>query len=216
MLRCPACGAVTPTGPNCDVANNDWFTWDGSGTWIDPYILQFRLNTVDPDQLLQCTGDGLLAEIPTSIRDPSAAQAYDTTHPLMTSGVMTTVELNAEVYDSTGSMHSNAASTSRVTVPVAGVYLVTFNVAWQNFSPRTETSGIREAQIRKNGSSVVAYDTKESGNADLIVGHCLTILELCAANDYFEGRVRHNATGQDLRIVTETYSPYLSACLVAT
>lgn len=206
-MRCPVCEGIVPAGSNCFVEDGTSFTWDGTGEGGDGYILVPELSA-DVDQLLVCGEDGLLAEVPLRWAEPPAVRAYSTVAISIANNTLTALTFNTELYD-TDTMWSSGAPT-RVTFTTAGVYLVTMVVAWDN-----NIVGDRFGQIRKNGTDVLARESKDTGDrSDLIVPHNITIEEQFAAADYVEVMVQQTS-GAALLIRGESYSPYLSAVRVA-
>lgn len=207
MARCPDCGTIIPIGPNCLVANTACFTRTGSGTQADPYILVPDLSA-DVDQLLTCTADGYYATEPTSLSNPPCVQAYRTTPQSITNNTLTTLSFNTEMYD-TDTMHDNTTNPERITFTTAGIYIVTLNCTWKK-----NTTGDRIAQIRKGGTDILAYESKDAGGADLFVGHSITIEDTFSAGNYVEARVQQTS-GAALNIIADSYSPTFSAIRVA-
>jgi hypothetical protein len=209
MARCPNCDAEIPIGCNCEVGDENCFEWTGDGSEGSPYVL-LPVISADPDQLLSCGADGLLAETPDVLLIPPAVQAYNTNHLTIANNTLTTVTLNTENYD-TDTMHSTSSNTGRLTFNQPGTYIVTFVCAWNK-----HVTGDRIAQIRKNGVDILAYESKRSSanSADLIVGHCITVEDDFIATDYVEARVQHTSGG-NLLLLSESYSPFFSAVRVA-
>lgn len=210
MPRCPVCEDIVPSGCNCAIENGTAWEWSGDGSDGDAFVLDPILSA-DPDQLLQCIEDlGLLALVPDSLQYPPAVQAYNSANLSIANDTVTTVTCNTELYD-TDTMHSQVSNTGRVTFTTAGLYAVTFVCAWKN-----KTGGDRVAQIRKNGSdaTILSFDSVRAGGADLIVGHTVVAEDVFAATDYVEARVRQTS-GAALLLLSESYSPFLSAARVA-
>lgn len=206
--RCPACGGVTATGPLCDVVSSDEFTATPGGTAVSPHTLTIRID-VDASNLLSCTVDGVKAILPTLITDPPSARAFHSANQSIANNTLTTVALNLEQYD-TDTMHDNAVSNSRITFTTAGKYIITFNGVWKN---TTSASGDRMAQIRKNGTDIIAFESKRMGGADLLIGHSLVVQDAFAAADYVEARVQQ-VSGAALLLYQDNYSPFLAATRV--
>lgn len=203
MARCPACGTITPTGCNCDTISTNCLVWSGDGSAASPYVLSFDFSA-DVDQLASCTADGLFAEVPATISDPPTAQIYRSSHQSIANNTLTTVTFNVELWD-TDSMHSTVSNTERLTFTTSGTYFVTACLAWNK-----DVDGDRVAQIRKNGTDILGYESKDSGAADLIVGHSLVVQDSFAAADYIEARVQHTG-GAALLLLSESYSPIFTA-----
>lgn len=204
-MRCPVCGNVIPTGPNCQVEDSTSFEWDQSSS---PYTLHPILSA-DSDQLLICGAAGLLAEPPTTLREPPACLLHRSSVQTIANNTLTTVLFPVELYD-TDNMHSTSSNTGRITFTTAGTYAVSFNCAWNK-----NITGDRVARIRKNGTDVLATEAKDSGNdTDLIIGHSILIEDSFAATDYVEALVQQTSGG-NLQLMSETYSPLFAAVKVA-
>lgn len=204
--RCPVCGGVTPTGSLCTVLDSDEFDITGAGSAASPHQLTIR-EDVDADNLIACGVDGVSAILPTSLTDPPSVRAFHSANQSISNATTTTVSLNLEQYD-TDTMHDLAVNNSRVTFTTAGKYIVTFNGVWNK-----NTTGDRMAQIRKNGTDILAFESKRTGGADLLVGHCLVVQDSFAATDYIEARV-HQTSGGALLLFQDNYSPFLAATRV--
>lgn len=203
MARCPNCQTVVASGCNCNTVSTDCLVWSGDGSADDPYVLDFVLSA-DGDQLASCTTSGLFAEVPASVSEPPTAQAYRSSHQSIANNTLTTVVFNVELWD-TDTMYSTATNTERLTFTTAGTYIVTACLAWNK-----DVDGDRIAQIRKGGTDILAYESKDSGGADLIVGHSLVVQDSFAATNYIEARVQHTG-GAALLLLSESYSPIFTA-----
>jgi len=62
-----------------------------------------------------------------------------------------TIAFNTEDFD-VGAVHDTSSNTSRLTAPIAGIYVVSGYVYWGNDS----ATGIRQIEISKGGNSTVA------------------------------------------------------------
>lgn len=209
MSRCPECGLAVATGPNCDVADTDCFDVTGSGTEADPHIV-VPILSADVDQLLTCTASGFYATEPTSLSNPPACQVYHQQPQSIANNTLTTLAFNTEMYD-TDTMHDITTNNGRITFTTAGIYIVTLNCTWKN---TTAATGDRIAQIRKNATTVLAYESKRAGGADLLHGHSICIEISVAAADYVEARVQQTS-GAALNIIADSWSPVFSAARVA-
>lgn len=83
--------------------------------------------------------------------NPPACRVYNTTDQSIPSNSQTAVTFNSEFYD-TDSMHSTSLLTSRVTINMAGVYVITGHIAYTAGSDYTYTQAI----IRRNGTDLLA------------------------------------------------------------
>lgn len=210
MPRCPVCQEIIPVGSNCLVDDSDCFQIVGSGDmdgYEDPFVVEPILS-VDPDQLLTCTTDGLFAEIPLLLREPPCARAYSTVPISIPNNTLTTIDFSDDAYD-TDTMWASA-NPSRLTFTTAGVYVITINLLWEK-----DTAGDRIALVRKNGGAdILLQDTKQAGGDDLRIGHSLCFEESFAAADYVEVRVQQTS-GAALYIQSDSMTPFMAACRVA-
>lgn len=204
--RCPICGNVAATGSLCSVLDSDEFDITGAGSAASPYQLT-PIEDGDADNLLACGVDGISAILPTSLTDPPSCRAFHSANQSITNNTLTTVALNLEQYD-TDTMHDLAVSNSRVTFTTAGKYIVTFNGVWNK-----HITGDRMAQVRKNGTDILGFESKRTGGSDLLVGHSLVVQDSFAATDYVEARVQQTS-GAALLLLQESYSPFLAATRV--
>jgi hypothetical protein len=108
-------------------------------------------------------------------------------------------------------MHRTDVDTSRLTVTTPGIYLVTGNVTWLN-----NTSGARELNIRKNGTTIIARVVQPADPTINTTDQVVTTLVQLAAGDFVELVARHNA-GVGLTIASGAeFTPEFSAAWVAT
>lgn len=203
MARCPVCDVEITIGCNCDVADGISFGWSGTGADDDPFVIDPILSE-DVDQLLECDPEGLLALIPDEIINPPSVMTYRTSHLSIANNTLTTVPFTTELYD-TDTMHDNTTNPERITFTTAGYYLVTFVCAWNK-----NIVGDRLAQIRKNGTDVLAMESKRTGGADLLVGHSITIEDSFSAGNYIEARVQQTSGG-NLLLLGDSFSPFFLA-----
>lgn len=206
--RCPVCGGVTATGSLCSVLDSDEFDITGDGSAATPHALTIR-EDIDADNLLACGVDGVSAILPTLINDPPSCRAFHAANQSIANNTLTTVALNLEQYD-TDTLHDLVTNNSRLTFTTAGKYIVTFNGVWNK---TTAASGDRMAQIRKNGTDILAFESKRMGGADLFIGHSLVVQDAFAATDYVEARVQQ-VSGAALLLYQDNYSPFLAATRV--
>lgn len=109
------------------------------------------------------------------------------------------LDFDEERYDTAG-LHA-AATSSRLTAPVPGVYLVTANVEWSPEGPSFEAAGARTILLVRNGNTVIASerqgptDFDGTGSAENIV-QAIATQALLAAGDYVDVRVLHSQLEQ--------------------
>ena len=137
----------------------------------------------------------------TNVRDntsflftPPMVRAVRSTNQSIPGATETTVEWNAEDYD-TDTMHDNSVNPSRITIKTAGIYLFTAGLNFGSGSGATT-----QIFLRLNGSSVFArmiYDASATATS-------VTAMYKCAVNDYVEVRV-YIGTGRNVGADTSTY-----------
>lgn len=204
MARCPACSAIVPTGPNCEVENGTCIAWAGAGTAASPFTLTPDLSAAS-GQILTCHSTGLQALVPNSLTRPPSALAYRGRYQTIPNNTLTSMNYVSEFYD-TDTMHSNSSNNTRITFTTAGVYLVQAQLVWED-----DEDGDRYLQIRKNGSSVLAKDARlREARGGFHVGHNLTILADFSGSDYVEVQVQQTS-GADSNVL----STYFAASRVA-
>ena len=77
------------------------------------------------------------------------AKATRTTNLSVSDAAATIVDWDAESFD-THDLHDNATNPSRITVPIAGKYIVIGNAQWD-----PNATGLRQAEIRLNNTSTI-------------------------------------------------------------
>lgn len=95
---------------------------------------------------------------------------------------------DTESFD-TDTIHDNSSNTSRLTCKTAGKYVILGQVEFA-----ASALGIRIAQIRKNGTTVLASNRKLSLSTGVTQMHVATELDL-AVNDYVELIVQQTSGG---------------------
>lgn len=92
----------------------------------------------------------------------------------------TAMTFTSEEYDS-GSYHDNSTNTSRLTVPIAGKYLITGSIEYT-----ANATGVRAAGIRMDGSTYIASQSTASLGSVLATTVNVSIVRDLAANAYVE------------------------------
>lgn len=114
---------------------------------------------------------------------PSCHVFHSTTQN-MVSNTPLTVAFNSERHDSTGTMHDNVTNNSRITVPVAGVYVATFSGVVE----ADNDYNFLYAYIQVNGATILAGTTigtlTDAGIAPWL--NVTTPPYKLAANDYLQ------------------------------
>lgn len=128
------------------------------------------------------------------------ARVYNNAAITLTTGVPAALTFNTERFDS-GSIHSTSVNTSRLTLPVAGSYLVTGHGSFVS-----NATGVRNLDIRLNGATVIASQLLPAASGIITTVSISTIYQF-AANDYIE-LVAFQNSGGNLDINTAgNYSP---------
>lgn len=112
---------------------------------------------------------------------------------------------NSERYD-TASMHSTSVNTGRITVPIAGLYLITGNVEFA-----ANGTGIRGIKVRANGTTDLGAIFFPNNGGSLGTGVALATVYKLAANDYIELHAFQNSGGNLGLSSAASYSPEFSA-----
>lgn len=138
------------------------------------------------------------------LANPPACRVYHNANQTTTTAVHLSLALNSERYD-TASMHSTVTNNSRITIPVAGLYLVTGHLEWA----AGNTTGVRQAELFLNGLTFIAMQSA-AGVAQIIQMTVSTVYKFAAA-DYVELAAFQNS-GVGLNINSSAnYSPELAA-----
>lgn len=163
----------------------------------------------DVDNLYECGPSGQAVFLPSWLLDPPAVHVYGTQPQPMGSDTAQNIVFNETRYD-TDNMHDDedVGNSDRFTINTPGVYFVTLNCTWQKNS-----SGDRAAFIQKNGAEFLALESKHAGDADLYVGHSLSIQHEFEVGDWVTAIVKQDS-GADLLIEVERYSPIFSAMFI--
>jgi len=136
--------------------------------------------------------------------DAPAVRAYNNANiSITTSGVAQVVTLNSERYDN-AAMHSTSSNTSRLTVPTGGggKYLTGAGFQWGI----SGAGALRQGYIYQNGTTFVAYDTKQPSATHASETTITTSYALVAA-DYVELFVKQDSGGALNLTVAANYSP---------
>jgi hypothetical protein len=131
---------------------------------------------------------GLKWAAPTSPTQKNVS-IYNTAYQSIPNNTDTIITYNSENFD-TDSFHSTVTNTSRITVPLAGKYLLTVSIGFA-----ANGTGYRFATIKKNGTAFAPLDIRTSPSAvyDVQLNNSVTVN--AAANDYFELQVFQNSGG---------------------
>jgi len=120
----------------------------------------------------------------------------------------TALQFDSERFD-TDSIHDPVTNNTRLTVPVAGKYLIVGQVRFAS-----NLSGERSLAIRLNGTTELAALVVDAVNGDITEMIVTTIHEL-AASDYVELMAYHNSGGDLSVVAAANRSPEFSIVRVA-
>lgn len=134
-----------------------------------------------------------VSDILGSLENPPSCKAYAITNQSIANAVATAVALDLEYWDNSG-MHSNTVNNSRITVPVAGVYQVSWFVRWAT----SATLGYRINRIHRNAGIVDETSLAHAAGSPVSQGTGTNQVK-CAVNDYFE-LMAYQVTGGALSI----------------
>lgn len=119
------------------------------------------------------------------LANPPACRVYHNANQSLANGAETTLAFNSERFD-TANMHDTVTNNSRITIPTAGLYLLTFSAVWQ---VAADYQWIY-VYPRLNGGTQIGVGTSAAPfNSGSIRHHSLlTTVYKFAAGDYVEIR----------------------------
>lgn len=133
------------------------------------------------------------------------AHVYNSANISISNNSNTALTFDSERFDSdpNGGIHSTGSNTSRLTCQTAGAYIVGGNVSWA-----ANATGTRQLQIRKNGTTVIAFEVRASvGAGTNTVMHVATPGPVVlAATDYVELMAYQDSGGALNALVAGDYS----------
>lgn len=130
----------------------------------------------------------------------SGARVYNSENLTIPHNTLTNLTFNSERFD-TDSYHSTDSNAERLTVPVAGTYLILGNVRFAN-----NATGVRQLTVILNNSDIIAFDREDASTVAVTYVTLSTIYEL-AAGDYVTLRVFQNSGGNLDVDAQASYSP---------
>lgn len=140
-----------------------------------------------------------LEELDAAIPGDIGARVYNSANITIPTATQTALTFNSERYDTNG-IHSTVTFTGRLTAQIAGRYLIIGSVSWAS------GTATRQASIRLNGTTSIAFNTNYIASALTLVQPVATIYVL-GMGDYVELMVFQN-TGGNLDIQSAAqYSP---------
>ncbi len=124
--------------------------------------------------------NGVGAQLTVERDTATGTHAYQSGTVSTTSGTLTAIALNNELWDD-GNWHDNATNNTRITVPTTGRYRVMARANWA-----ANTAGYRACYVRKNGTDyVLGKATKPNPNGS-VTSMSISGLVDCIAGDYLE------------------------------
>jgi len=117
----------------------------------------------------------------------------------------TLINFDLEIVD-VGNLHSTTVNNSRITVVVAGLYLFTVGLGWEE-----DAAGYREVYIQVNGTAIRRIRAHPFA-ASTAVWMEASVLWHMDATDYAEVVVYQNSGGA-IDVLYTAYSPMFAACL---
>jgi len=123
-----------------------------------------------------------------------SARVYHNTDQSIPNGADTVISFNSERYDG-DAIHDTSTNNSRLTCKTAGKYFIAAGIEWGSSS----ATGVRKAEIRLNGTTVIARSYHAA--VEYLCQGVSCVYDL-AVNDYIEVYVRQNA-GVSLNVVVD-------------
>lgn len=118
----------------------------------------------------------------------SGAHVYNNANIAIANNTLTALTFNTERHDTHG-FHSTSVNTGRLTIPAAGRYLVIGQVVFVS-----NATGFRNAQIRLNGTTILAQ-VLINANATDATGLIVSTIRSLSASDYVELAVSQTSGG---------------------
>jgi hypothetical protein len=142
--------------------------------------------------------------------------AYDSVGNVMADGVSKLILFDAEMYDSTGTMHG--ASTSRLIAPIDGIYRYSFMIT---MASATYTNPTSQVNIRQNAAGASGGGTSLQTTNFTVAGAQvqpspkIEIVRALVAGDYLEAFVIQTSTASRTNITgayaTRAYMEYIAS-----
>jgi hypothetical protein len=129
------------------------------------------------------------------------ARVYNTASISLANGAGTALTFDTERFD-VGGFHSTSVNTGRLTIPVAGTYLVGANVQYA-----ANATGVRQGYIRLNGTTVLVANLVPAVTGGVVTEQVLVTMYNFAANDYVELVAFQNSGGALNLVAVGNYSP---------
>lgn len=115
----------------------------------------------------------------------SAIKVYRSANQTISTGGYYDISWDAESIDA-GGWHSTTTNPERITVPLAGLYMVTFMATWTIAAVTTPGYKV----LRNGGNAYIMENTSLASGGD---GQTHSIVDVAAAGDYYTLQVYHNS-----------------------
>lgn len=130
-----------------------------------------------------------------------SCRVYHNTDQTVANGTSTALAFNSERYDN-ASIHDTATNNSRLTAPVAGVYLITAGLVYVG-----GTVGEYDLRLRVNGATIIAEDDKHLASTTVSPTNLVSTQYKLAAADYVEAVVLQGTGGTRTVSAIGNWSP---------
>jgi hypothetical protein len=130
----------------------------------------------------------------------AGASVYKSAAQSISNDTLTTVTWNSEDFD-TNSFHSTSSNTGRLTIPVAGKYLINAMIGWDT----TGNTNTKTVTMRKNGADL--FKSNGLGTGSDYQSQSLQYIVNAAVNDYFEILV-YQTSGAAINVLQNANSTY--------
>lgn len=142
------------------------------------------------------------------LANPPACRVFHSVNQSIANNADAVLAFNSERFD-TAAMHDTVTNNSRITIPVAGLYLCQLNVSWA-----PNATGARVAHIRVNGATIISSVVEQAASTGVATRQFTGCTYKFVAGDYIEAIVFQNSGGA---LNAETFgnlSPEFSATWV--
>jgi hypothetical protein len=139
------------------------------------------------------------------LANPPACRLWHNAAQATTSGARLALAFNSEEFDTDG-MHDTATNNSRITINTAGIYVVHGAVEWA----ASNTTGVRQLEIRGNGSDATIYAIQSVDPAAAARQATISLIRKFAVGNYIQLTV-FQSSGIGINIGTGSYTPFFAA-----
>lgn len=150
----------------------------------------------------------LASELNDAFSPPRCRLTNSANITIPTGGTGAALTFDTETHD-TGGMHSTSSNTSRITVPTggSGMYLIGCGASFD-----ANATGIRDLNIRLNGSTIIATSRATSTSGTSATRLMVNTIYPLNAGDYVEA-IAIQSSGGNLNVSTGAeFSPIFYAC----